>query len=172
MTKIITTVLLGGVVGLSLPEEADCIIEEIRPVLEYMESSNNPKAVGDDGKALGLLQIHKGAVTDVNTVYGLTYDHRDMLNADIAREVYKLYMAIARDQIHNTEGREATEEDYVRSWNGGAYNGWKTKATDKYWKAYEHARSRHYQICIRKCGDTRENEHGICENCGTFILEK
>ena len=53
-----------------------------------------------------------------------------------AVEVFTYYLWIAEDYIETREGRKATEEDLVRSWNGGAYRGWKKESTKRYWKKY------------------------------------
>ena len=38
--------------------------------LVQVESRGNSNAIGDNGKAIGCLQIHKGVVEDVNRIYG------------------------------------------------------------------------------------------------------
>lgn len=39
--------------------------------LVWVESSRNEKAIGDNGKAVGLLQLHKIYVDDVNRILGI-----------------------------------------------------------------------------------------------------
>lgn len=98
--------------------------------LAVVESSNNPKAVGDGGNALGLLQVWECIVVDVNAHYGTRYTHSDAFDPVKAREICRLYLdhyATARRL-----GRTPTLEDYARIWNGGP-NGHKKASTAKYW---------------------------------------
>lgn len=104
--------------------------------LKAIESNYTIDTVGDDGKALGILQIHKCVIDDVNRVFLTSYTHEDVLNECKAEQVFYYYMRITKRVIKNNEGRLPTEEDYVRSWNGGAYNGWKEISTKKYWDKY------------------------------------
>ncbi len=48
--------------------------------LIIVESSGNDLAIGDNGRALGPLQIHRGVVQDVNRITGSHYRHQDMTN--------------------------------------------------------------------------------------------
>jgi hypothetical protein len=98
--------------------------------IEQIESTGNPNAVGDNGAAYGILQIHRGVVEDVNRVYHLKWEHRDMFKPVYARMVFHRYM-----EIYCTEkrlGRPVTDEDRARIWNGGP-NGWEKKRTVNYW---------------------------------------
>ena len=40
------------------------------PLLAQVESNHNPRAVGDGGQAVGILQIHPIMVRDVNRILG------------------------------------------------------------------------------------------------------
>lgn len=56
-----------------------------------VESRNNPRAIGDHGRALGVLQIHLGVIQDVNRWYGTRYKHRDAFDPSKARRICKMY---------------------------------------------------------------------------------
>ena len=64
--------------------------------LAEKESSFNPKAIGDSGQSIGLFQLKKGAVNDVNRIYGTNYKPEDRLDpmkaADIAAKYYNAQM--------------------------------------------------------------------------------
>jgi len=92
--------------------------------LMLVESSNNDLAIGDQGRAIGCLQIHKAVVLDVNRITGSHYRHQDMTNRVQARAVCQAYL------IHY--GRGATTEQLARRWNGGPTGDRKT-ATEAYW---------------------------------------
>lgn len=93
-----------------------------------VESSGNDLAIGDQGRAIGPLQIHRAVVTDVNRFTGAHYRHQDMTNRAIARKVCQTYLE------HYARG--ATDEQAARRWNGGPTGDRKT-ATLGYWRKVE-----------------------------------
>jgi soluble lytic murein transglycosylase-like protein len=92
--------------------------------LIVVESSGNDLAIGDQGRAIGCLQIHKAVVLDVNRITGSHYRHQDMTNRVQARAVCQAYLT--------HYGRGATTEQLARRWNGGPTGDRKT-ATQAYW---------------------------------------
>ena len=90
-----------------------------------VESSGNDLAIGDQGRAIGPLQIHKTVVLDVNRFTGSHYRHQDMTNRAAARAVCQAYL--------EHYGRRATTEQLARRWNGGPTGDRKT-ATLGYWR--------------------------------------
>ena len=89
-----------------------------------VESSNNDLAIGDQGRAIGCLQIHRSVVLDVNRITGSHYRHQDMTNRAAARAVCQAYLT--------HYGRGATTEQLARRWNGGP-TGDRKQATVAYW---------------------------------------
>ena len=92
--------------------------------LMIVESSGNDQAIGDNGRALGPLQIHRGVVLDVNRITGSNYRHQDMTNRVAARAVCQAYL--------EHYGRGKSLEEQARIWNGGPTGDRKT-ATKAYW---------------------------------------
>jgi hypothetical protein len=92
--------------------------------LIIVESSGNDLAIGDNGRAVGPLQIHRGVVLDVNRITGSHYRHQDMTNRVAARAVCQAYLT--------HYGRGATTEQLARRWNGGP-TGDRKSATVAYW---------------------------------------
>ena len=90
-----------------------------------VESSGNDLAIGDQGRAIGCLQIHRSVVLDVNRITGSHYRHQDMTNRAAARAVCQAYLT--------HYGRGATTEQLARRWNGGPTGDRKT-ATVAYWR--------------------------------------
>ena len=82
--------------------------------------------VGDGGRALGPLQIHKACWLDAN----LPGKYEDVADLAYAKRVFAAYMA--RYATERRLGRPVTDEDRARIWNGGP-NGYKKKATINYW---------------------------------------
>ena len=90
-----------------------------------VESSGNDLAIGDQGRAIGPLQIHRAVVVDVNRFTGSHYRHQDMTNRAAARAVCQAYL--------EHYGRGATTEQLARRWNGGP-TGDRKPATLPYWR--------------------------------------
>jgi soluble lytic murein transglycosylase-like protein len=99
--------------------------------LVQVESSGNPNAVGDQGRAYGCLQIWSAVVCDVNQVSTVKYTHSDAFDPAKARAICKAYLA--RYCTAKRLGRTPTDEDYARCWNGGPM-GYKKVSTFSYWQ--------------------------------------
>ena len=99
-------------------------ISNLISALIIVESSGNDLAIGDGGKAIGPLQIHKAVVLDVNRFTGSHYRHQDMTNRAQARAVCEAYL--------RHYGKGATPEQLARRWNGGPTGDRKT-STEAYW---------------------------------------
>jgi len=82
---------------------------------------------GDNGAALGPLQIHRGCWQDANI--GGSYSQ--CADLEYSKRVFHAYMK--RYATEKRLGRIPTFEDMARIWNGGP-NGYKKQATIKYWK--------------------------------------
>ncbi len=95
-----------------------------------VESSGNDLAIGDGGRAIGPLQIHRAVVIDVNRITGSHYRHQDMTNRAQARAVCEAYL--------KHYGKGATTEQLARRWNGGPRGDTKT-ATEAYWRKVQKA---------------------------------
>jgi len=93
--------------------------------LIIVESSNNDLAIGDQGRAIGCLQIHLGVVQDVNRFTGSNYQWQQMTNRVQARAVCAAYLTYY--------GKGCTTEQLARKWNGGGPRGEKKQATEAYW---------------------------------------
>ena len=86
--------------ALGLLQKAIHIMKVLILALAMVESSFNPSAVGDNGDAVGLLQIHECVIQDVNRVYGTSYTLDDRLNpqASVAICTCLLYTSDAADE--------------------------------------------------------------------------
>ena len=100
-------------------------ISNLISALIIVESSGNDQSIGDQGRAIGCLQIHKAVVLDVNKFTGSHYRHQDMTNRVAARAVCQAYL--------EHYGRGKTTEQQARIWNGGP-TGDKKEATVTYWR--------------------------------------
>jgi hypothetical protein len=101
-------------------------ISNLITALIIVESSGNDLAIGDQGRAIGPLQIHRAVVTDVNRITGSNYRHQDMTNRAQARAVCEAYL--------KHYGRGKTTEEQARIWNAGPQGHKKKTATEGYWR--------------------------------------
>jgi hypothetical protein len=100
-------------------------ISNLISALIIVESSGNDLAIGDNGRAIGPLQIHRGVVQDVNRITGSHYRHSEMTNRVAARAVCEAYL--------KHWGKGKTTEEQARIWNGGPQGHNRKKATEAYW---------------------------------------
>ena len=97
-----------------------------------VESNNNPKAIGDNGKAFGILQIHKGYVNEVNNLYKTNYKHKDMFCVKKSKEVTKKYLSYWGKVYAKTNNKQPTKEVLSKIHNGGP-KGYLKPETKGYW---------------------------------------
>jgi len=87
-------------------------IELFIDALEVKESNRDTAAIGDNGRAVGCLQIWKIMLRDVNRILG--YDHylySDRLSREKSREMCKIYFS------HYC--KDMSWHDMARCWNSG-----------------------------------------------------
>ena len=136
MVSVMKNYLITALLALASFATASEVPDRLIDALAVVESNNNPSAVGDGGKAYGVLQIWNVVIVDVNARFGTRYKHKDAFDPVKAREICRLYLS-----IYATEkrlGRKPTLEDYARIWNGGP-NGYKNSKTNKYWAKVQRA---------------------------------
>ena len=122
MLKVLTNLLILCV--LSSPLQAKDLVDAIHIV----ETGGRLGPItGDNGKALGPLQIHWVCWKDANMPDGTYADCSDL---SYAKRVFARYMA--RYATERRLGRPVTDEDRARIWNGGP-NGYRKEATLGYW---------------------------------------
>ena len=95
-------------------------VDRLVEALVRTESNGNASAVGDHGKAFGILQIHDVMVKDFNRITGNNYRHEDMFNEVKAREVARGVLNFYSKHIEKTMNRKASEKELAFIWNGGA----------------------------------------------------
>lgn len=101
-----------------------------------IESGGKEDAIGDGGKAVGVAQIHKKVIDDLNAweqekgeAERKVWKYSDRRDRDKSRVIFFTYTRgwCQRNKIPETQ------ENLARIWNGGP-NGWKKKSTKKYWE--------------------------------------
>lgn len=102
-----------------------------------LESGNEVAAIGDSGKAAGVLQIHPNCVIEVNKHFGTAYEHADMFGRIDAVDVFFKYLAIGSRHYFKKYGEKPAKMDYIRMWNGGCYNGYLKESTLPYYQKFQ-----------------------------------
>ena len=111
-------------------------VDNIMTILKMVESMGQSDAISPKGKYLGILQIGKVCIKEINRIYGTNYIHADALNIIKAEEMFKLIMTKGIKYYSRIYGKPPTEEVLVRMWNGGIYNGFKSNKTIPYYQKY------------------------------------
>ena len=102
------------------------------PLLAQVESGSNPDAIGDNGKAVGIYQLHKCVVDDVNEIYSMEFKYSDRFKPQLAKVIAQLYLRYWGIQYEKKTGKKVTLEVLARCFNGGP-KGYKKESTVKYW---------------------------------------
>ena len=93
--------------------------------IEYVESKGNINAIGDNGQAIGCMQIHPIMIRDVNRILRRNeYTLDDRYDRNKSRQIWQSDM--------NHYCKDMSLENMARNWNGGP-TGYKQEATKKYW---------------------------------------
>ena len=82
--------------------------------LIQVESGGRPNAIGDNGQAVGILQIHPIMVEDCNRISGKHYTLADRLDPVKSCEIASLYL-----KRYSTAEKAKNDIDLSKLWNGG-----------------------------------------------------
>jgi len=116
----------------SKPSYIDFIDKTIDKI-EQVESNGNEKAIGDNGKALGSLQIWKILVDDFNRLFGSKFKHTDVLNRKTSKCIAKGMLSYGAQKFKTKFCRYPNEIELAMMWNFNIYNGYK-KRNENYFK--------------------------------------
>lgn len=84
-----------------------------------IESSNNPDAIGDMGRSVGLYQISQGLLKDFNKAHKTDYYHVEMRSPDQAERVARWAFSAHFPAILRAMGKKVTTERLIVCWNAG-----------------------------------------------------
>ena len=120
-------IFLFAVVGLTLPQSiTEFDKAELIQAIIQVESGGDPSAVGDNGEAVGILQIHKVMVDDCNRIVGSKkFSYEDRKDPDKSKEMFRIYTD------HYTP--DWNPEKASRRWNAGP-KGDKKSSSAGYWE--------------------------------------
>lgn len=111
--------------------------------LSLVESSGRANAIGDGGKALGLLQIHSALVSDFNRLNRTNLKHKDVLNPVIAKKIANWALHVYFPLILKSKGIKAPSEAQILTcYNMGCGAVLKNKIATSYVQKYNSFRGR------------------------------
>jgi hypothetical protein len=95
--------------------------------------NGNPKAIGDNGKAWGIVQIWQFVIIDVNEYGKEKFSSKDRFSVDKSKKICRIYLTRYGKEYYKKTGKIPTYETFARMWNGGGPKGYKYKSTIRYW---------------------------------------
>lgn len=98
---------------------------ELFTAIAKVESNMDPKSHNKSTDAVGIVQIRKILVKDVNRIYGTKFSYKDRWNKDKSYKMFRLYQ--------NKYNPRWDIERGARIWNGGP-DGMKKRTTISYYK--------------------------------------
>ncbi len=81
---------------------------------------NPPQAIGDGGRSVGILQISKAVVDDVNNFKGYHYTYEDRTDVQSSVELCIFYLDHWGNHYTKKTGKPADVRTLAQIWNGGA----------------------------------------------------
>lgn len=94
-------------------------LDQFIDVLERVESNGNTRAIGDNGKAYGVLQIHSIMVQDYNRITKSNLIHSDCFDREISREITKTIL------INYTKNLEVVNAKHLAFIHNGGGSAWR-----------------------------------------------
>ena len=103
---------------------------ELVNALIQVESNGNTNAIGDNGAAVGVLQIQPIMIREVNRILKLKksdkrFKRKDRFDREKSIEIFTIWA-----EFHH---KDSDYETIARNWNGGP-DGFEQACTEKYWK--------------------------------------
>ena len=112
------------------------IILTLLPLLAEVESNFDPNAIGDDGAAIGIYQIHKDYWTDATDTLEVEWDYIFAKDPFRSTCVVIAYLSLYGCRYEDEIGQPATMEVLARIHKDGP-DGYKKESSKAYWKKIE-----------------------------------
>lgn len=133
--SLLSTTIAAAIAAVAPPKDAPAIDHALY-AMRIVESNNNPDAVGDGARAIGIYQVWRIYWTDaIEYTPSIGGEYRDCFIPEYAEKIVRSYMR--RYCNKRRLGHEPTIRDYCIIHNGGPNahkaTGQKKKNLDKYW---------------------------------------
>ena len=135
----------------------ETIIAMLISAMMIVESDGRAEAIGDSGRAVGLLQITPVCVQDINRFSKVQYNLSDRADERKSVEMCWRYLYHYGNIYKRDTGKEPTAEILARIWNGGPA-GYKRNSTRTYWRKVQAAMKAgiRFRPVVLKATDTRK----------------
>lgn len=109
------------------------VSDRLLHALKMAESGCKSDAIGDRGKAVGILQLHKVYVDDANRIVGYKkYSYNDRYDVSKSEEMARIVLTHYGRHYERKTGKRCTDEVLARIHNRG-YSQWNDKLGARYW---------------------------------------
>lgn len=109
------------------------VSDKLLHALKMAESGCKSDAISDNGKAVGILQLHKVYVDDANRIIGYNkYTYNDRYDVRKSEEIALIVLAHYGDIYECNTGKPCTDEVLARIHNLG-YSNWDSELGVIYW---------------------------------------
>lgn len=110
------------------------VSDKLLHALKMAESGCKSGAIGDNGKAVGILQLHTAYVDDANRIVGYKkYSYNDRYDVRKSEEMAMIVLTHYGKHYESKTGKSCTDEVLARIHNRG-YSQWNDKLGERYWK--------------------------------------
>lgn len=109
------------------------VSDRLLHALKMAESGCKSDAIGDSGKAVGILQLRKVYVDDANRILGRTaYSYADRYSVQKSEEMARTVLTHYGKHYERKTGLRCTDEVLARIHNRG-FSQWHDKLGERYW---------------------------------------
>ena len=109
------------------------VSDKLLYALKMAESGGKSHAIGDSGKAVGILQLHKVYVDDANRIVGYKkYSYNDRYDVRKSEEMTRIVLTHYGKHYERKTGKRCTVEVLARIHNRG-FSQWNDKLGERYW---------------------------------------
>ena len=109
------------------------VSDRLLHALKMAESGCKSDAIGDNGKAVGILQLHKVYVDDANRLVGYKkYAYSDRYSVQKSEEMTRIVLTHYGKGYERKTGKPCTDEVLARIHNRG-YSQWHDRLGERYW---------------------------------------
>lgn len=117
----------------ALTAQAVNVSDKLLHALKMAESGSRSHATGDNGNAIGILQLHKVYVDDANRIIGYKkYTYNDRYDIRKSEEMTRIVLTHYGKCYERKTGKPCTDEVLARIHNRG-YSQWNDRLGERYW---------------------------------------
>lgn len=118
---------------MALTAQAVNVSDRLLTALKMAESGCKSDAIGDNGEAVGILQLHKVYVDDANRIIGYKkYTYDDRYSVQKSEEMTRIVLTHYGKCYERKTGKNCTDEVLARIHNRG-YSRWNDRLGEEYW---------------------------------------